>query len=443
MESKSSAKKPEVFALVDCDNFFVSCERAFRPDLWEKPVAVLSNNDGCIVARSNEVKRMGVPMGIPYFKIKDQLAKRNVTLFSGNFSLYGDFSQRVVGMLEEASPRVEVYSVDESFLEVSSLNITDYEAWAQALHQKVWQWLGIPVSIGIAPTKTLAKAAAEHAKKTPGLNGAYSLMPDAVRDVKTAELRRMALLKDMPVQSVWGVGWRTAPQLANRGVKNAYDLSQVSDEWARRQFTIRGLNTVRELRGVACLPLEGTPEPQKSMAVTRTFATRLHTYYELEGRIASFAAKAAQKLRKAGQIAPGVGVFIAGDRHRDGDRYRRVSTIVPLVQPSSDTAVILKAALQALSTLYDPEFTYRRGGVVLFDLASEDSQQLSWLSSQKPEDLDGRRNLMQAIDEINNKYHTRLVRHAAEPLQARLRQADHLSRSYTTSWQDIPRVVVN
>ncbi|HSX28238.1 MAG TPA: DUF4113 domain-containing protein [Candidatus Saccharimonadales bacterium] len=438
MLSKSSAKS--IFALVDCDNFFVSCERVFRPDLWNKPVVVLSNNDGCIVARSNEVKAFGIPMGVPYFKVRDLLHDYKVTLFSGNFALYGDFSQRVVGLLEAASPRVEVYSVDESFLELSSLGISDYTAWALDLRQKIWQWLGVPVSIGVAPTKTLAKAAAEHAKHTPSLGGAYSLVADATQHGAASEARRLQLLKDTPLKSVWGVGWRTAPTLSDRGLKTAYDLSLVSDAWAKQRLTIRGLNTVRELRGEPCYEVEDVHKPQQSLAVTRTFAHRVRAQHELEGLIASFTARVAGKLRKYQQITGALAVFIAGDRHRDGDNYRRVSTLVPLLQASNDTAALLQAALQGLTQLYDPDFTYRRGGVIALDLAPENAQQLSWLSSETPVRLDERKELMQAVDALNTKYHTRLVYHAVEPAASEMLQGTRRSHAYTTSWQELPRV---
>lgn len=434
------ASSPPVFALVDCDNFFVSCERVFRPDLWRTPTVVLSNNDSCIVARSNEVKAMGIPMGIPYFKVKNELTRQQVALFSGNFALYGDFSQRVVGLLEEASPRVEVYSVDESFLEISSLQLDDYTAWALALRQKIWQWLGIPVSIGIAPTKTLAKAAAAHAKHTPELGGVYSLQPDTVQTTEMAAARRVALLQQLPLKDVWGVGWRTAPQLQNRGVKTAFDLSLTSDAWARQQLTIRGLHTVRELRGESCLPIQDEYQPQQTLAVTRTFAKRLYAQHELESHIASFTARAAQKLRRYHQITSAVMVFIAGDRHRDGEKYRRVSTVVPLVQPSNDTAVLLRAALQGLGVLYDPDFSYRRGGVVMLDLAPEATQQLSWLATQKPAELDRRQALMHAVDTLNAKYRTRLVRHAVEPFSESIRHGTHHSHAYTTRWNELPIV---
>jgi DNA polymerase V len=429
--------KSPVFALVDCDNFFVSCERVFRPELWNKPVAVLSNNDGCVVARSNEVKALGVPMGVPYFKVKGIFKAHNITMFSGNFALYGDFSQRVVRLLEEAAPTVEVYSVDESFLELSTLGITNYTQWAETLRARIWQWLGIPVSIGVAPTKTLAKAAAEKAKHTPSLKGAYSLQADTTLSSGAAEVRQRELLKEMPVQEVWGIGRRTAPKLLSRGLRTAYDLSQVTDAWAQQQLTIRGLHTVKELRGEPCLPVEES-KPQKSLAVTRTFAGRVRTWHDMESYVATFTARAAQKLRQQGQVCGAIMVFIAGDRHRDGDNYRRVSTCISLVQPTNDSAGLIAAALKGLEQLFDPDFSYRRAGIACIDLTPEDARQLSWLNSENPQQIDRRTQLMTAVDTLNEKYHTRLVRQAVERPSTTLRFGTHHSHAFTTDWRSLP-----
>lgn len=425
--------KQPIFALVDCDNFFVSCERVFRPDLWGKPVVVLSNNDGCLVARSNEVKALGIPMAAPYFKHKEVLERHHTTVFSANFALYGDFSARVVGMLEAAASQVEVYSVDESFLEVSDLPVNDYAQWASELRGRIYTSLGIPVSIGIAPTKTLAKAAAEWAKKHPEVQGVYSLVGEKAQE------KREALLRAMPIKDVWGVGWRTAPKLHERGVASAYDLSLVSDAWAQQQLTVRGLNTVKELRGEPCYMIEAEAKPQQTLAVTRTFAKRLRTYHLIEGHVASYAARAAQKLRRYGQVAGAMVIFIAGDRHHDRQNYRRVSTVVQLEQPSNDTGRLIEAALKGLELLYDPEFTYRRAGVVLLDLVPAEAVQLSWLAKDSPGQLDRRADLMRSIDAINLKYHTRLIRQAIEP-PGSLRMVTKKSPDYTTSWHALPKV---
>ncbi len=424
-----AAVKP-IFALVDCNNFFVSCERVFRPDLWHKPVAVLSNNDGCIVARSNEVKALGVPMGVPYFQVKDVLAKGNATLFSGNFPLYGDFSQRVVQMLQEACPEVEVYSVDESFLEISSLRITNYEAWGKALRDKIMRFTGLPVSVGIAPSKTLAKAAADFVKKANPERGAFSIAGN--------EAARIDLLRWLPVRDVWGVGWATAPKLRDRGIKNGYDLSQVSDAWALGDLSIRGLKTVRELRGESCFAFEHGGEPQKSIMRTRSFGHTIRNYYELEGAVATFAAQAAAKLRQQGELARGVMTYLRTSKH--AAVQGGTSQVTRLHPASADTGAIIGAALKGLEAVYDPEFGYKKAGVVLMDLHGSDHRQLAF--TDDPTTIDRNARLMQSVDTLNKKFHTRLVRHASEHIENEKWRSKRELRSpaYTTNWNELRKV---
>lgn len=417
-----------VFVLVDCNNFFVSCERVFRPDLWNKPVAVLSNNDGVVVARSNEVKALGIPMATPYFEVRELLTKNKVHLFSGNFGLYGDFSQRVVQILQDESPDIEVYSVDESFLEISHLPIKDYTAWGRAIRDKIFKWTGIPVSVGIAPTKTLAKAAADFAKKNEQELGAYSVIGD--------DPKRIQLLKWLPVGDVWGIGWRTAPKLKDRGISNAYDLSLVTDNWALQQLTVRGLRTVRELRGDSCLPLEQTEEPQKSIIRSRSFGHAVRDYYELEGAVATFAASAAAKLRRQGEVATSVATFLRTSKH--GGTYRGGSQVINLHPPSAETGTIITAALQALEKIYDPDFGYKKAGVMLVGLTT--AEQLSFETD--PQKLSRQTELMQVVDGINRRYNTRLVRHASEHIEQQGWHSKHQLRSpnYTTRWGEIKTV---
>ena len=420
-----------VFALVDCNNFFVSCERVFRPDLWDKPVAVLSNNDGCIVARSNEVKALGVPMGVPYFKVKDVLAKGNATLFSGNFPLYGDFSQRVVQLLQEACPEVEVYSVDESFLQINTLPIADYEAWGRELCKKIMRATGIPVSVGIAPTKTLAKAAADFVKKTNPARGAFS--------IAGSDEKRIELLKWLPVRDVWGVGWATAPKLSGRGIKSGYDLSQVSDAWALGEMTIRGLKTVRELRGESCFAFEHGGEPQKSIMRTRSFGHTVRNYYEIEGAVATFAAQAAAKLRQQGELASAVLTYLRTSKH--AAVQGGASQVTKLHPATSDTGAIIGAALKSLEAVHDPEFGYKKAGVVLLDLHSASVRQLRF--ADDPARIDRAAKLMQSVDDLNKKFHTRLVRHASEHIENEKWRSKRELRSpaYTTNWGELRKVL--
>lgn len=416
-----------IFALVDCNNFFVSCERVFRPDLWNRPVAVLSNNDACIVARSNEVKAMGVPMGAPLFQIEHLIKGKDVTLFSANFRLYGDFSQRVVRILTQAASAIEVYSVDESFLEISDLPIEGYQEWGEQLRAQILQWTGIPVSIGIAPTKTLAKAASEYAKQTPEGGG--------VR-VVSDEAGRTQLLQWLKLKDVWGVGRGLAPKLMQRGIATAYDLSQVSEQWVHKQMSIRGLKTVRELKGESCLPLESDIEPQQSIARTRSFGHNVRDYYQLEGAIATFTAQAAIKLRAQKEVATGVMVFVRTPQNFEFGRGS--STVVRLGQPTADTGSLITAALEGLQTIYDQDFAYRRAGIALVGLVSEAAWQLSF--TQDVNMLDKQVQLMASVDRLNTKYNTRLIRHGSEHIQRIGWHSKHQRRSpaYTTSWQDLP-----
>ncbi len=426
--SKGPSMSAPIFALIDCNNFFVSCERVFRPDLWNRPVAVLSNNDACIVARSNEVKAMGVPMGAPLFQIEHLMKGKDVTLFSANFRLYGDFSQRVVRILADAAPLIEVYSVDESFLEISHLPIENYEAWAAELRQRILQWTGIPVSIGIAPTKTLAKAASEHAKKTANSRGVL---------VVTDE-NREELLRWLAVGDVWGVGRALAPKLLQRGVSTAYDLTQVSEVWVQQQMSIRGLRTVRELKGESCLPLQSEVEPQQSIMRTRSFGHNVRDYYQLEGAVATFAAQAAVKLREQHEVATGVMVFLRTPHNFEAGRG--ASTVVRLGQPTADTGALIAAALGGLQLIYDADFAYKRAGIALVGLASEQAWQLSLMHDASQ--LDKQATLMKSVDRLNAKYNTRLIRHGSEHIRRIDWHSKHERRSpaYTTNWHDLPRV---
>jgi DNA polymerase V len=416
-----------VFALVDCNNFFVSCERVFRPDLWDKPVVVLSNNDGCIVARSNEVRRLGIPMGVPYFKVRDVLKKNNVTLFSGNFPLYGDFSQRVVQILRQACPEIEVYSVDESFLDISTLPIQDYMAWGRELRAKIYQWTGLPVSVGIAPSKTLAKAAADYCKKNE-VGGAWSVVAD--------EQKRIELLQWLPVKDVWGIGWRSAPKLHGRGIRTAYDLTKVSHVWAQEYLSIRGVRTIRELEGESCYALEDVSDPQQSILRSRSFGHTVRDYYELEGAVSTFAAQAAVKLRQQGEVAGAVATFLHTGKHAEvsgGGSY-----LVKLHPPSADTSVVITAALHALERVYDPDFGYKKAGVALLDLRAV--QQLAFGSD--PARIDRSDALMHTIDTLNRRFGTRIVRHASEHIESQKwhSKREMRSRAYTTNWHELRAV---
>jgi DNA polymerase V len=326
----------------------------------------------------------------------------------------------------QAAPEIEVYSVDESFLEISALPIDDYQKWAEELRAKILQWTGIPVSIGVAPSKTLAKAGAEYAKKTTGSSGAYVV----------TEENREELLRWLPIRDIWGVGRALGPKLLQRGISTAYDLTQVSDAWASKQMSIRGLKTVRELKGESCLPLESDVEPQQSIARTRSFGHNVRDYYQLEGAVATFAAQAAVKLRTQGQVASGVMVFLRTPHNFEGGYGS--STVVRLEQPTADTGELITAALRGLQVIYDADFAYKRAGIALVGLMGKDAWQLSLLGDNR--DLDKKTALMQSVDQLNAKYNTRLIRHGSEHLERTEWHSKHRNRSpaYTTAWTDLP-----
>ncbi len=434
------AKTP-VFALVDCNNFFVSCERVFRPDLKTKPVAVLSNNDGVVVARSNEVKAMGVPMATPHFKVKDILKKNGTKLFSANFALYGDFSRRIVEILEGEAPYVEVYSVDESFLEVSSLLIDDYQKWGQELAAKVERWTGIPVSIGVGSSKTLAKAAAEYAKKHPQTQGAFSVVQgQSLEPLKTARSTYRECLEWLPVEDVWGIGRALGPKLRARGVKTAYDLIRVSEEWALDTMTIRGLKTIRELKGESSIPLESGRKnsQQKSISSTRSFGKTVRAQYELESAIANFAAKIASRLRRKGQVAAEVVVFLRSGLKATEQHNPSINIKLPFA--TSDTAILTAATVEGLGKIIKQGQGYKRAGLVVHKLLPEGSSQMPIIDTPTELDMNKSDKLMNVMDEINKRWGKGSLLTARESSG----RADWKSRqekkspAYTTSWMEMP-----
>lgn len=426
------------FVLIDCNNFFVSCERVFRPELANKPVAVLSNNDGCIVARSNEVKALGIPMGAPEFKWRDVLRQNDVTLFSANFLLYGDFSRRVVDILSRITPQMEVYSVDESFLEVSSLLIDDYAQWGRQLRQTILREIGIPVSVGIASSKTLAKAATDYAKQIPATKGIVVLTETTKGD--SSVLDRSTVLAALDLEDVWGVGRRLGPKLRQFGLRTALDLAKVSPGWARQHLTVKGERMVRELNGESCFPLtkEGLDHEQKSLAVTRSFGHNLRAIHELEKAVATFATRASTKLRRKNQIAGGMVVYLSTGV--GATKRFHPSTLVRLEYPTNDTSQLVAAAVDGLGRIHNPDFAYRKAGIILVDLRPANVQQTTFAQRDQRESLLARDRLMATIDTLNRKYGTDTLKTARQGVKDKelwqsLRR--RVSPAYTTRWAEI------
>ena len=430
-----SAKR--LFALVDCNNFYASCERVFRPDLEGRPVAVLSNNDGCIVARSAEVKAIGIPMGTPFFKVRALLRQHDVQVFSSNYELYGDLSARVMAALSRFSPDVEVYSIDEAFLGLDGFDGWDLEAHAQELRATIKQWTGIPVSVGIAPTKTLAKLAAERAKKNPALGGVVMLCDRVVTE---------SALQATPVGDVWGIGRRWTQRFKTLGVYTAFDFASQSEYWVRKKMGVTGARTQLELLGQPCFDLEEQPQDRKSCVASRSFSYPVTEFEGLKGAVATFAARACERLRQGGLMAEQVNIFALTDRFNKTQPQYQASATMALDSPSNLTADVTRAAVSALRQAYRPGYRYKKAGVMLLGLAPARAQQPTLFSpSQTNQDKAAR--LQQALDRLNGaqKGGRDVVRLGASGFDLKKQGGWHLRREhssprYTTSWTELRTV---
>jgi DNA polymerase V len=419
-----------VYALIDCNNFFVSCERVFQPNLEGKPVVVLSSGDGCVVARSNEAKRAGVPMGAPVFKHKELFQKHNIIKFSANFELYGDISKRITALLTTITPRIEIYSVDESFLDLSELPIKDYEAWGRMVRDAIWRDVGVPVSIGIAPTKTLAKLAGEIAKKHPGYKGAFSF-------VNLEESRREAALASMPIEEIWGIGWRLAPKVRAEGISTALALSTMRPQRAQQLMGVHGRQMVSELNGTACFGLTPEHDPAKSILRSRTFGEDTNQAHVLEAAIATLGAQAAYKLRREGLLARRVGIFTSTNRHKPG--YRSWVRELKLTMPTGDSGQIIGMLVDELQEFFSDKQQYHRLGVFLHDFVPEKALQTDLLGYVDTEHHDKAQSRMEALDLINTKWGKGKIYYAAEDLSKTWRPRHQIrSQRYVSNWDELP-----
>lgn len=354
-----------MYALVDCNNFFVSCERVFRPDLEGKPVVVLSNNDGCVVSRSNEAKAMGIPMGQSFFRIRSLVENGQLVAFSSNYALYGDLSARVMSLLADAVPHIEIYSIDEAFLHLEGIDPDKVPGLCRDLVAKVRKWVGVPVSIGMAPTKTLAKVASHFAKKHRGYKGVCLMETDA---------KRLKALSLTPIDDVWGIGRRLAPKMLAKGVKTALDFVQRPREWVGETFNVNVLRTWEELQGQPCLE-EEKEERRKSICTSRSFAEMIEDEKELQLRISDFAAMCARKLRQEGSAAYDVTTFLYTNRFRDDLQQYFPSATIRLEVAANSAQEIIGAALRGFRTVYRIGYQYKKAGVVVSNIVPEDEIQ--------------------------------------------------------------------
>jgi len=477
-----------MYALADCNNFFVSCERVFRPDLVGKPVIVLSNNDGCAVSRSNEAKALGIKMGDPLFKIRDIVERNGVAVFSSNFPLYGDMSRRVQEVLSRFSPAVEVYSIDEAFLDLRGLGTgdisgrerfpdtiatlgeregptkwegstketvpeastlphspvpgTDFAALARRISAECWKCTSIPVSVGIAPTKTLAKIASKLCKKYPKLEGGCFLhRPEDIEKV----------LRQFPVEDVWGIGRRSARKLGPMGIRTAWDFTCLSETQVLRMFHLPGLRTWKELRGVPCIAFEDVIEPKQSICVSRSFVHEISDLAGLREQVANFAYSAAEKLRRQKSYCQELAVFALTNRFREDAPQAFSSALVTLPEPSNDYRVLVSAALRACQRMWNGSdsaaargLAYKKAGVLLGRIGQEANPSL-FVQSDAPigsEAAERNERLSGALDAISAAYGRGTVRFGSQG-DGRVRAScEHQSPHYTTLWTDIPKVSV-
>jgi len=417
-----------MLALADCNNFYASCERVFQPRLEGKPVVVLSNNDGCIIARSNEAKDIGLKMGQPIFQAKQLVEQHQVSVFSSNFTLYGDMSKRVMSTIRKEVKDMEIYSIDEAFLDFSGEGAVLEKGIA--LKNKVLQHTGIPISIGIAPTKTLCKVAAYIAKKHTS-TGVFTLDNQAL-------ITRA--LKWFPVEEIWGVGRQNAKRLQRVGIKTAFDLCQADDSWIKRNLSIVGLRMVKELRGEPCIPLESQKARRKNICTSRSFGKEVVELSELKEAVSTFTANCALKLRQEKSCAKRITVFILTNRFKPQAKQYKGFTSIVLDPPTNDNMELVGKALEALEKIYRADCCYKKAGVIVGDLVPEKLQQLSLFDKI---DRKKQRSAMQSIDYINQRIGRDKVRLAVQGQQRRWKlKQEKRSPSYSTSIEEALKVML-
>lgn len=417
--------KSPIFALVDCNNFYASCERVFDPRLEGKPIVILSSNDGCVIARSNEAKALSIPMGAPFYQYRDVCQQHKVVVRSSNFTLYGDFSERVMESLKSFYPDVEIYSIDEAFLRLESMTHHDVVQYAQSVRSKIKQWTGIPVSIGISTTKTLAKVA-NHMAKRHSQVGVYDLREPSIRD---------KVLQQFPVESVWGIGQALNTKLKSLNINTAFDLQQSDLSFLRRRFSVVVERTAMELRGVACIELENAPKAQQSIISSRSFGKALSELPPIQEALSNYVARACEKLRQQRLKAYGIQVFLTPKSFYQADNY---STVVTLLEATQDTRTVIAYAKASLEKLYKPGESYRKVGVRLLNLVSDNLNQRSLFAEDLPKNSE---KLMRVIDKINQQMGKDTVFLAAQgthrPWQPK---SETRSPRYTTDWGELVKV---
>jgi DNA polymerase V len=424
-----------MIGIVDCNSFYCACERLFKPDLLHKPVVVLSNNDGCIISRSDEAKAVGIEMGSPYFMQKNDLKKNGVITFSSNYHLYGDLSWRVMETLRTMLPDgcVEVYSVDESFIDLAHIEPTALQSFTVSLKNIIEQWTGISVSIGVAPTKALSKVANRLAKKNKQVTGCVLIL--------NTDKKIIQALQKTPIADVWGIGYQYAKKLSNYGINTAYDLTLRTENWAHQELGgVVGARLFRELKGFPCIDMQSERVTKHMIATTRMFGNPVTTLHELEEAVATYTARAAEKLRRQHAAARGITVLIVPKQEVKGSYYRHGPTKSGAVRLPLATALtneLVKAALELVRSLFEAGKTYKKAGVILSDIVPETVIQGN-LFAQAPDNTKARA-LMEAIDNINFSMRGDILKFAASGTTRNWKMRQEMrSPCYTTRWEELP-----
>ena len=416
-------------ALIDVNNFYVSCERAFNPKLKDKPVVVLSNNDGCAVARSNEVKALGVGMGAPWFKFKDLARQHGIVAYSSNYALYADMSNRVMSILRHYSPDQEVYSIDESFLDLTSFQSRDLISYAHAMRLRILQWTHLPVCVGIGSTKTLAKLANHCAKKRPHMNGVCNL-----NALPLSEVNRM--FAEIDVGEVWGIGRQLAPKLKALGIQTVFDLKQANPERLRQQFSVVMEKTIRELNGTVCIELEEVSPPKKQIVSSRSFGHPVRDYNSLAESITLYISRAAEKLRKQHSYTSSVYVYIRTSPFKENESFYSNGLTIAIPTPTDNTMQLVNVALWGLKQIYKPHYNYAKAGVMLSELVPVQGVQTDLFSQVQVSPKSTK--LMQTMDGINKKMGKESIKLASEGFTRpwKMKQ-ENKSPCYTTKWDEL------
>ncbi len=425
----SSIQYTKKIALIDCNSFYVSCERLFNPKIRKKPVVVLSNNDGCIISRSTEAKALGIKMGEPYFKAKDIIIKNKVEVFSSNYSLYGDLSRRVMRTLKRFNSAIEVYSIDEAFLDLSNFSDDEVEKVGREIRETVLKWTGIPTSIGIAKTKTLSKVANHIAKKKR--SGVTSLI--GIKNIDP-------ILEKVEINDVWGVGRQLTKFYHKNGIYNAKQLKNKSNTWIKKNSNVLGSRTAMELRGVPCIDLETTQTKRKSCVVSRSFGQRIEKYQELKEAVANYCLNASEKIRSESLIAKSITVFVRTSPFQSRFGYYSNSKTIDFAISTNNSIEIVKTALVALDSIFKNGYRYQKAGVMLTGLSNEDGSK-NLFSCEKDEKIKG---LMRSIDNTNYRYGRSTLSLASAGVQKRWNmRREHSSKIDTADFYLLPTIRAN